>query len=77
MTFNNSTSVDHTDDVFKSWDNLGIEEQRSLQAFYKSKDLPLGSFHKEMQALNQYITQDGPVIFFSSYLFGSLMLEVT
>jgi hypothetical protein len=41
---------------------LGIEEQSSLQAHYRSKLLPEGSFQKEMDVLNQYITQNGPVM---------------
>ena len=54
-------SIDLVDDVFKSWDILGMEEQKALQSFYKSKLLPAGTFAEEMVMLNNYIQKDGPV----------------
>eukprot|EP00111_Clytia_hemisphaerica_P024548 TCONS_00072370-protein len=59
-TSNTLTKVSH--DVFKSWDMLGMEEQSSIQAYFKSKPLPTGAFGREMSYLNNYITQDGPVM---------------
>ena len=47
--------------MFKSWDILGMEEQKALQTFYKSKLLPVGTFAEEMVMLNNYIQKDGPV----------------